>query len=285
MIVRKFKLIPKISNRQLPVDITKDCAIVYSPGLKRGTKSVARPIPYEVEEQLLPSIIGVSPKSEIWASKVLDFWSDFTVNVPATGKTINGSYEEKEGRIIPEEVNDYLFLESLLQDDSVAKSEDDAEYLPYYLVDEEKDKKFKMEQAKSLTALEKAFLALLNNPNKKPITYILNLKKSEIGLTFAEIGRLNDEELEYYFRELKNKLGLDLLPIINDEHLKEKSFIYSLVDAGIISVTGETYIYNNIILGESLNDTVIWIKSPSNSAEVQKLQASLSAFKSGFKNK
>ena len=87
--------------------------------------------------------------------------------------------------------------------------------------------------------------------------------------------RLTDMEIENYLYKIKGATPDKFIRICTDKHLKMKSEIEEMLTAEILRRIGNQIIYQDEVLGDTLQDTVIFLNDKKNSGQLTTLRAKL----------
>ena len=86
---------------------------------------------------------------------------------------------------------------------------------------------------------------------------------------------LTDLEIENRLYALKGDKPIQFIRISQDKHLKMKSEIEEMISTEILRKIGNQIIYQDEILGDTLQDTVIHLSDKKNSGKLTTLRAKL----------
>ena len=87
--------------------------------------------------------------------------------------------------------------------------------------------------------------------------------------------RLTDEQIETSLYDLKDKEPKRFIKIATDKHLEIKAEIEEMVSAGVLRKIGNQVIFIDEVLGETMEDTVVFLKNKKNSGKLTTLRAKL----------
>lgn len=86
---------------------------------------------------------------------------------------------------------------------------------------------------------------------------------------------LSRDQIENTLYDLKEKEPKKFLKIAKDKHLAMKAEIEEMVSAGVLRKIGNQIVFIDEILGETLDNTVIYLKDKKNSGKLTILRAKL----------
>ena len=87
--------------------------------------------------------------------------------------------------------------------------------------------------------------------------------------------RLTDEQVENQLYELKDKSPMKFLKIAIDKNLELKAEVEEMVTAGVLRKIGNQVIFIDEVLGDTLDNTVVYLKDKKNSSTLTVLRAKL----------
>ena len=87
--------------------------------------------------------------------------------------------------------------------------------------------------------------------------------------------RMTVEQIENSLYEFKNSNPKKFVRIATDKHLELKAEIEEMVSAGVLRKIGNQIIFIDEVLGDTTEDTVIYLKDKKNSGKLTLLRAKL----------
>ena len=114
---------------------------------------------------------------------------------------------------------------------------------------------------------DKEFIKLASNP--KSMKRVLRL------LSNINPDRMTEEQIENSLYELKNSKTKQFLKIAKDKNLEVKAEIEEMVTASVLRKIGNQIIFIDEVLGETLDDAVVFLKDKKNSGTLTILRAKL----------
>ena len=137
----------------------------------------------------------------------------------------------------------------------------------FYLHDPKRDE---MESAKKVRIRKDADKEYIKASNdEKTMDRLIRL------LSDSKPETLNMDQKETILYELKGKEPVRFIRIARDKNLEIKAEIEEMVSAGVLRKIGNQVIYIDEVLGENLEDTIVYMKDKKNSGTLTTLRAKL----------
>ena len=86
---------------------------------------------------------------------------------------------------------------------------------------------------------------------------------------------MTEDQNENSLYELKNKDPKKFIRVATDKNLEIKAEIEELVSAGVLRKIGNQVIFIDEVLGDTMEDTVVYLKDKKNSGKLTILRAKL----------
>ena len=137
----------------------------------------------------------------------------------------------------------------------------------FYIQDLTRDDKVKNNEIQVKKDADKEFIKI--SSNEKSMKRVLRLMSS------TNPDRMTVEQIENALYELKNSNPKKFVRIATDKHLELKSEIEEMVSAGVLRKIGNQIIFIDETLGDTTEDTVIYLKDKKNSGKLTLLRAKL----------
>ena len=219
------------------------------------------------EKELMQGILDVSPEHVDWPKHSKQFWAEMTIPVGFTGVELEVGVNEDGS---PISIMDYLKYKFALKHPHVAltKEEMDKDFAKrFYIQDLTREDKVKNTQIQFKKDADKEFIKLSSNP--KNMRRVLRL------LSNTNPDRLTDEQVENSLYEIKNSKTKKFLKIAKDKNLELKAEIEEMVTASVLRKIGNQIIFIDEVLGDTLDDAVVFLKDKKNSGTLTILRAKL----------
>ena len=219
------------------------------------------------EKELMQGILDVSPEHVDWPKHSKTFWAELTVPVGFTGVELEVGLDES-GK--PLSIMDYLKYKFALKHPYVALTKEEMESdfnKRFYIQDLSREDKVKNNGIQFKKDADKEFIKLSGNP--KNMRRVLRL------LSNTNPARMTDEQVENSLYELKNAKTKKFLKIAKDKNLEIKAEIEEMVSASVLRKIGNQIIFIDEVLGNTLEDTVVYLKDKKNSGTLTILRAKL----------
>lgn len=258
-------------GENLPSAVIADTVRGLSPEYKNG--SILKGITKEEEDELLPRIIGITKDDPRYYEKVDEFWNNLSVPVKySEGLTLDCSTNEGK----PINPKDYIIYKRAEQSSKVAKSEAESRTSNaywFFIYDEEASKLNSNKNVKAVTRATQLFTEHEEDENT------LDMLTWMFG---EDPNRMDKAEKQNSLFE-KVQTNPDLyIQFASDKDLGVKSEIYAMMHNNIIRKIGTTFLSGDYTMGDSIEEAVIFLRDPKNSALVNNMKAQL---KQAKKNK
>tara|TARA_R110002096_G_scaffold154090_2_gene318147 strand:- start:5861 stop:6670 length:810 start_codon:yes stop_codon:yes gene_type:complete len=219
------------------------------------------------EKKLMDGILDVSPAHNDWPKHSKAFWAEMTIPVGFTGVELEiGLHEDGS----PVSIMDYLKYKFAIKHPHVALTEE--EMLRdfgkrFYIQDLTREDKVKNTEIQFKKDADKEFIKLASTP--KNMRRVLRL------LANSNPDRMTDEQVENALYEIKGANTKKFLKIAKDKNLEVKSEIEELVTASVLRRIGNQVIFIDEVIGDTLEDAVVFLKDKKNSGTLTVLRAKL----------
>ena len=219
------------------------------------------------EKELMQGILDVSPEHVDWPRYSKKFWAEMTIPVGFTGVELEVGVNEDGS---PISIMDYLKYKFALKHPHVAltKEEMDKDFAKrFYIQDLTREDKVKNTQIQFRKDADKEFIKLSSNSK--------NMKRVLRLLSSSNPDRMTDEQVENALYEIKNSKTKKFLKIAQDKNLELKAEIEEMVTASVLRKIGNQIIFIDEVLGDTLDDAVVFLKDKKNSGTLTILRAKL----------
>ena len=217
------------------------------------------------EKQYLVDIVDVRPDHVEWPREIKKYWTDLSITVPFGGVELDISTTD-DGE--PKNIEDWIRYKWILKHPHVALNKEDMTGAKrFFIADAQRELRSANNRIQTLKDADKEFIKLSDN-------------KEEMRRVYRMLGPLSPEsltdmEIENALYELKAAMPLKFVKVCTDKHLKIKSEIEEMVSTQILRKIGNQIIYQDEILGETMQDTVIYLNDKKNSGKLTVLRAKL----------
>tara|TARA_R100000544_G_scaffold36543_1_gene25066 strand:- start:1846 stop:2658 length:813 start_codon:yes stop_codon:yes gene_type:complete len=219
------------------------------------------------EKKYMDGILDVSPSHVDWPKHSKEFWAELTIPVGFTGIELEIGKNEDD---MPLNVMDYIKYRFAVKHPHVAltKEEMDSTFSKkFYIQDLTRDDKVKNNEIQLKKDADKEFIK--SSSNMESMKRILRLMSN------TNPDRMTIEQVENALYELKNSNPKKFLRISTDKNLELKSEIEEMVTAGVLRKIGNQVIFIDEVLGETTDDTIVYLKDKKNSGTLTILRAKL----------
>ena len=219
----------------------------------------------EEAKKLLKGILDVGPEHIDWPVHEKKYWAELSIKVPFAGVELDVSTDE-DGN--PRNIDDYIKYRFALKHPQCAPNKEEMlSGQRFYLHDPKKDQ------------LDKAKLVRLKKDADKE--YIKASSDIEVMdrlirlLSDVKPETLTTDQKETLLYDLKDKSPSKFIRIAKDKHLAIKAEIEEMVSAGVLRKIGNQIIYIDEVLGDTIEDTIVYMKDKKNSGTLTTLRAKL----------
>lgn len=262
----------------LPNAVARDAKKVLSSVFRNG-----RPLEIKGKgvDKLLEGILGLRQDENGFIKRREDFWRELTLKIPFGGRELEVGTNE-EGR--PLDPKQWLIYQWVLNHPLVAKSEIKGdtrlsaqqvmESNPKYrfcLIDNEEEKTIARESSKTA---EKAMRLYFEDAEDQEKAKVLIRYLSPGTDVFA----LNKSDVRDMLFELSRSMPKEYINASIDDNIGVRAELANFREAGIVSRTGNAYIYIDETIGNNEDQAVAWIKNPRNSRSLLSMRAKLDQY-------
>tara|TARA_B100000768_G_scaffold180389_1_gene200216 strand:+ start:11950 stop:12759 length:810 start_codon:yes stop_codon:yes gene_type:complete len=219
------------------------------------------------EKKYLNGILDVSPDHVDWPKHTKEFWANLTVPVGFTGVELEvGSHENGE----PISIMDYIKYNFAIKHPHVGTTEAKMNEIGgrFYIQDTSRDELKRFNEIQFKKDADKEYIKV--SSDLKNMKRILRLLGEHINP-----DTLSHEQVENALYDLKTANPKQFLKVAQDKHLESKAEIDEMIEAGVLRKIGNQVIFIDEILGDTIDDTVIYLKNKKNSGKLTTLRAKL----------
>jgi len=219
------------------------------------------------EKKFMEGILDVSPDHNDWPKHSKQFWAELTIPVGFTGVELEVG---KDDNGMPISIMDYIKYSFAVKHPHVAltKEEMDSDFNKrFYIQDTTRDDKVKNNQIKLKKDADKEFIKVSsNNENMKRILRIMSNTNPD---------RMSIEQVENALYELKNSQPKKFLKVATDKNLELKAEVEHMISAGVLRKIGNQVIFIDEVIGDTMEDAVVYLKDKKNSGTLTILRSKL----------
>jgi hypothetical protein len=260
---KKVFLRRKEINNHLPKEILADAVSKLSSVYVN--RQPLKGLSLEDEKKYLNGILDVSPDHQDWPKHTKRYWAEMSIPVGFTGVELEIGTDSKGE---PLRIMDWLKYQFAIKHPYVAMSEKEMiGRQKFYILDTTKAEKSKFNSIQLRKDADKEFIKL--SSDKKGMKRVLRL------ISDHNPDRLTDEQIETALYDIKDKEPKRFIKIAIDKHLEIKAEIEEMVSAGVLRKIGNQIIFIDEVLGETMEDTVVYLKNKKNSGKLTTLRAKL----------
>ena len=229
---------------------------------------IIRGLTFAEQKQYLPEIIGISPTDHEFGRACKDYYLNMTVEVMG-GLDLEVGLDD-DGH--PLNVIDYVKYKFVLAHPHVAKDEDALtgnKRLKYYISDGRKELEQATADLVTRKSAYKEFIKLTDNEDR------MNMVLHVYGYNPA---KLTHDEKELQIEELQEDNPQYFIDICTDKNLEMTALINQALSLEALRRVGNSILDGDIVLGDSMEEAVIFLKDKKNSNVLTALKAKLKAF-------
>ena len=215
----------------------------------------------------MEGILDVSPDHMDWPKHSKAFWSEMTIPVGFTGVKLEVGLDESG---TPISIMDYLKYKFAVKHPHVALTMEEMESdynKRFYIQDLTREDKVKNTQIQLRKDADKEFIKLSSN--------VKNMRRVLRLISNTNPDRMTDEQVENALYEIKGAQTKKFLRLATDKNLEVKAEIEEMVTASVLRRIGNQVIYIDEVIGETLEDAVVYLKDKKNSGTLTVLRAKL----------
>jgi len=247
-------------------------------------KATATGLSFEEQRLLLPEVLGLEATDKDFRRKVIEFYDSLLTPVPKDGLKLEIGLEDDSQPLstsnLPIHTLDYLRYRHLIGHRDVAESKAEAERQfgkRFYIVDPEKEAKGALDINQLEDEATTIYMSHKDNPIKldQILTMmgvnINSLKMADKVLKLKELSqknkKLNKIEQEEAFKRF--------IRTAKDKDLEYKYLIEEMIGSQYLKRVGNNILYRESgkLVGENLEDAVLYFKNPKNSRELNLMKA------------
>ena len=218
------------------------------------------------EVMLLDGILDVGPNHDDWVKHTKKFWANMSISVPFEGITLDVSTDESG---MPFNKEDYMKYKFALKHPHVALNKGTmTSKHRFYIHDTVRDLIKKNNEIQIRKDADKEFIKVTSD--EKRMTRILRILSTD-----TNPDKLTNLQKENRLYDLKNEDPQKFFKISTDANLEVKAEVEELVSAGVLRRIGNQVIYLDEVIGETLDDAVVYLKNKKNSGTLTILRVKL----------
>ena len=260
---KKIFLRRKEINNHLPKEVLAEAVAKLSSVYVN--RQPLKGLSVEDEKKYLNGILDVAPEHVDWPKHSKIFWADMTIPVSFTGVELEvGTHADGT----PINLMDWIKYQFAIKHPHVALTEKEMTGRKrFYIYDTSRAEQKKFSEIQFRKDADKEFIKL--SSDVKGMRRVLRLISSH------NPDRLTDEQVETALYDAKDKNPKNFVKLATDKHLEIKAEIDEMVSAGVLRKIGNQVIFIDEVLGETMDDTVIYLKNKKNSGKLTTLRAKL----------
>jgi hypothetical protein len=262
----KVTIKPRPLQTNHPIEIKMQAVKHISSFFKGGFPF--NPLSQEQVKKWMPGLVNMDVTEKGFREAVEKYFIELSIPIPYAGKEIEVGLDSYGNPINLEEYIMYLFASGYSK---VAKNKQqfDTDAMFDFYIDDPKDMAAARERTYNSSMKAALLLAELDKNDEKaahvlavlnPGLIVHNMTAKDIKMELADLMRVDPDKF---------------VSVASAHNLENYAFINTLTSAGILSKAGDTFIYQDIALGNTLDQVVSFLKNPVNSAVVVQMKAKL----------
>ena len=219
----------------------------------------------EEAKKIMNGFLDVAPDHVDWPKYEKQFWANLSIKIPFEGIELEIGTDSNG---MPYNLDHYLKYRFCLKHPYVADDKKDSGgRIRFYFVDSEKDIREANKKVKIRKEADKEFIKASSDENKMDMLLRLLSKHNPAKLT--------RDQKENNLYDLKDKEPAKFLKFALDKNLEMKAEIDEMVEVGVLRKIGNQVIYIDEVLGETTEDTIVYLRNKKNSGTLTILRAKL----------
>jgi len=226
-----------------------------------------KPFTPEEEKKYMQGILDVNPDHNDWPKYARNYWAEMSIPIGFTGVELEIGMDDND---MPLQIMDYIKYRFALKHPHVAMTKDemDADFNKrFYIQDLTREDKSRNNEIQIKKDADKEFIKLSSSAK--------NMKRVLRLLSNVNPDRMTADQIENSLYEIKNSSPKKFFRIATDKNLELKAEIEEMVSAGVLRKIGNQIIFIDEVLGDTTEDTVIYLKDKKNSGKLTILRAKL----------
>ena len=221
----------------------------------------------DAEKALLNGVLDVEPTHSDWPKHSKKFWSEMSINVPFEGVTLDVSLDEHNN---PLHLDDYIKYTFVKNHPHVAKSKEEMTAAQrFYIHDQNRETLKKHLNIQKKKDADKEFIKVSSD-----IAKLRNVLRV-LSDTNVNPDKLNNIQAENALYELKEKNPSKFIKVATDKNLSMRAEIEELITHEVLRKIGNQIIYIDDVIGETMEDAIVYLKNKKNSGVLTTLRAKL----------
>ena len=219
------------------------------------------------EKKFMEGVLDVNPDHIDWPKYSKQFWAELTIPVGFTGVELEIGTDDNG---MPISIMDYIKFNFAIKHPHVAltKGEMESDFdKRFYIQDSTRDDKVKNNQIKLKKDADREFIKVSSNDT--------NMKRILRLMSNTNPDRMTIEQVENALYEIKNNEPKKFIRVSTDKNLELKAEVEHMITAGVLRKIGNQTIFIDEVLGDTMEDTVVFLKDKKNSGTLTILRAKL----------
>tara|TARA_R110002012_G_scaffold83854_1_gene210627 strand:+ start:210 stop:1019 length:810 start_codon:yes stop_codon:yes gene_type:complete len=219
------------------------------------------------EKKYLNGILDVAPEHVDWPKHTKQYWAEMSIPVGFTGVELEiGTHEDGT----PINIIDFIKYNFVIKHPQVGMTEKEMNTKNgrFYIQDQNRDEVKRFNEIQFKKDADKEYIKV--SSDLKNMKRILRLMSSNVNP-----DTLSHEQVENALYDLKSANPKKFVKIAQDKNLETKAEIDEMISSGVLRRIGNQIIFIDEVLGETMDDTVIFLKNKKNSGKLTTLRAKL----------
>jgi hypothetical protein len=269
-------------STRLAREIAQDTVMKIGGGLT-GTGTPLKGINFVEERKYLPSIVGIPVDHTEFTSRVDKWYNTMSINIPFQGLKLELEFDD-EGE--PGNVRDFLFWKFLLSHPKVAADKTSMLSNPNYKCYIEDEQVTSTNESKILDVKRKAYIEFSKIVDDEVRMDVVMRQLAILNQeTAAKYIKMDFKDKQVALSKFMEKDYEKFLKVATEENADLKAEIYTMIEFGVLTQAGSRIIYKTTPLGESMDETIAYLKAPVNNETYAILKGTLSGLGGALKRK
>lgn len=237
-------------------------------------RHVATGLTREEIAKIMPIVLHLPESAQTFWPEVEKYFRDITIKIPQyphddRGMELNITLDNKGVPHVPIDYIQYKFAMAHPECADSLKEVVKGEHT-CFIYDKESGQKEEREDRKIRNKAQQVYLEIIESPEK--------VEQMLRGLGELTLAKKNEEDLEGVLEQLVMDNPKKVLDIYNDPKFKDYDFIYQALDANALRKVGNSILYGDMSIGDTMEEAAVYLKKAENSETLLEIQSKIKAF-------
>lgn len=219
------------------------------------------------EAKYLNGILDVAPDHQDWPKHSKTYWAEMSIPVGFTGVELEIGTDDDDN---PLQIIDFIKYRFAIKHPHVALTKEEADgnsMKRFYIWDTKRDDVVKNKDIQLKKDASRVFIKL--SDDLKSMRRVLRI------MSDVNPDLLSREQVENALYSYMEKTPAKFIKIATDSNLGVKAEIEEMVSAGVLRKIGNQIIFIDEVIGETMENAVVYLKNKKNSGTLTILRAKL----------